>query len=109
MTDFTLASRGRWVSMSTTIAVMVLIKERQSAPASCAANAISVMSVTLGDSFTINGLVVLSRIPRTTRKAAFGGHTGVGPRYTLENPGFMLRVLSFHELNVMFLAPKRAV
>ena len=37
-----------------------------------------------------------------------GVGTGVGPRYTLENPGFLLKIVSFLGLKVMFLAPKWA-
>ena len=46
---------GRRVFTSIRIPRMVLIRDRASAPAPSTARAISVISVTLGDSFTITG------------------------------------------------------
>ena len=67
-----LASRGRRVSMSIAMPVIVLISESASAPPASALRAITLMSVTFGESFTMSGLRVRSRTARTTRSAATG-------------------------------------
>ncbi len=61
--------RGLPVSISITIPVKVLIKVRASAPASSTANAISTISVTLGESFTHSGSEVSFLTALTTSKA----------------------------------------
>ena len=67
-----LASFGRRVSMSMAMPVMVLIREIESAPSASTLRAISVMSVTLGESLTIKGFSVLSLTALTTSDAESG-------------------------------------
>ena len=52
---------GRFVLMSIRMPVSVLIMETASAPALSAASAISEMSVTFGESFTISGFLQCAR------------------------------------------------
>src|SRR3990172_10073242 len=66
------ASFGLLVLISIAIPESVLIRETASAPASETAFAIIVMSVTLGDSFTIKGSFVFFLTALTTRKAKSG-------------------------------------
>ena len=54
------------------MAVMVLMTDRASAPASTQARAMATMSVTLGESLTMTGLRVFSRTASTTAEAAAG-------------------------------------
>ena len=65
---------GRRVRMSMRMPVRVLIMEMASAPALSAATAISEMSVTLGESFTIKGfLAVLAHFRSDAVHALCGG------------------------------------
>ncbi len=66
------ASFGRRFSISITMPVIVFINDIESAPASSTLRAISVISVTLGVSFTMTGLPVLPLTAFTTLKPASG-------------------------------------
>jgi hypothetical protein len=63
---------GRRVCTSIRIPRSVLMRERASAPASSTALAISTMSVTLGESFTITGTEECSLATRVTSEASSG-------------------------------------
>ena len=63
---------GRRVFTSMRIPRRVLMRERASAPPSAAARAISVMSVTLGESFTITGTAAWRLASRVTSAARSG-------------------------------------
>ena len=64
---------GRRVFTSMRMPRRVLIRDRASAPASAAALAISVMSVTLGDSFTITGTLPAWALATWVTSAASSG------------------------------------
>ena len=67
-----LAMTGRRVRRSMRMPISVLIRLRPSAPASAQALAMATMSVTLGDSFMITGLVVTAFTARVTSAAQAG-------------------------------------
>ena len=68
----TLDRMGRRVSTSMRMPSKVLIRLRASAPAATAARAISVISVTLGLSFTINGFFAYFLEAETTSSTILG-------------------------------------
>ena len=94
-----LASTGLRVSMSMTIAVNVLMRLRASAPASTAARAMTLISVTQGESLTMSTLVAgrlanggrdlanLLRVPAEA-DAAFG-HVGATDIQLEAGDGFL--------------------
>ena len=67
-----LASCERRVLMSIAIPRAVLITESPSAPASSAARAMTVISVTFGESLTSSGRAVFSLTPLTSSSVNFG-------------------------------------
>jgi len=68
----TLLRTGIWVSASIAMAFTVFMAVKASAPALTAVLAISVMSATLGDSFTITGFRVAALTLATTSAKSFG-------------------------------------